>query len=100
MVFVRKGQIVADGTPTQITSLASGRFVRATLRGRSSAKLAAVPGATSVEVRGDTVLVHAHDSDAVARCLLTQTDAYDLEISSGNIEDAFVALTTDEETPS
>ena len=40
-------------------------------RGRA----ARIPGADSVEVRGDTVLIHASDSDAVARYLLTSTPA-------------------------
>jgi ABC-2 type transport system ATP-binding protein len=39
--------------------------------------------------------VHASDSDAVARFLLTATNARDLEITSKNLEDAFLALTTD-----
>jgi len=55
-----------------------------------------VPGADSVEVRGDTVLIHSGDSDAVARFLLTQTAAHDLEIESRGIEDAFIALTSDD----
>ena len=47
-------------------------------------------------MRGDTVLVHARDSDAVARYLLTATAARDLEITSRNLEDAFLALTADD----
>jgi ABC-2 type transport system ATP-binding protein len=48
-----------------------------------------------VELRGDTVLIHATDSDAVARYLLTRTPARDLEIIARGIEDAFLALTGD-----
>jgi ABC-2 type transport system ATP-binding protein len=48
-----------------------------------------------VEERGDTILVHAKDTDPVARYLLTQTSARDLEITSRGIEDAFLALTGD-----
>jgi len=53
-------------------------------------------------VRGDTVLLHAQDTDAVARHLLTQTPARDLEITSRSIEEAFLSLTGDdtEEDPS
>ena len=36
------------------------------------------------------------DSDTVARFLLTQTDARDVDISSKNLESAFVALTADD----
>ena len=47
-------------------------------------------------MRGDTVLIHSTDSDAVARYLLTNTPARDLEITTRGIEDAFIALTSDD----
>ncbi len=100
IILLRHGTIVADGTASQIKSLSAGRTVRATLPGASQAELAAVDGAESVELRGDTVLVHATDSDAVARYLLTRTAARDLEIIARGIEDAFLALTGDDETSS
>jgi ABC-2 type transport system ATP-binding protein len=93
IVLIRLGEIVADGTPAQIKALAAGRTVRATLPGASEAELRAIPGASDAEVRGDTVLVHCTDSDAVARHLLTATQARDLEITTRGIEDAFLALT-------
>ena len=40
--------------------------------------------------------MRAKDSDAVARHLLTSTAARDLEITSHNLEDAFLALTADD----
>ncbi|MEV1330613.1 ABC transporter ATP-binding protein [Micromonospora costi] len=95
IVLVRQGRIVADGTTAEIKNLASGRLVRATLPDADQAALAALPGVDAVEVRGDTVLVTTTDSDPVARHLLTRTAARDLEITSRNLEDAFLALTTD-----
>ena len=41
------------------------------------------------------MLVHAKDTDPVARYLLNETDARDLEIASRSIEDAFLSLTGD-----
>jgi ABC-2 type transport system ATP-binding protein len=96
IVLLRHGRIVADGTSSQIKAMAAGRTVRATLPGANEAALAALPGAESVELRGDTVLVHTNDSDATARYLLTQTAAKDLEIAARGIEDAFLALTGDD----
>ena len=96
IILIRHGQIVADGTAAQVKALAAGRTVRATLPGADPATLSAVPGVDSVEVRGDTVLVHCGDSDAVARYLLTQTAARDLEITTRGLEDAFIALTSDD----
>ncbi|MEU1243601.1 ABC transporter ATP-binding protein [Micromonospora parva] len=94
IVLVRQGRIVADGTTAEIKNLAAGRTVRATLPGADQAALAALPGVDAVEVRGDSVLVRTGDSDAVARHLLTRTAARDVEITSRNLEDAFLALTT------
>ena len=37
---------------------------------------------------------HDGDSDAIARYLLNRTAARDVEITSRNLEDAFLALTT------
>jgi len=97
IVLIRQGRIVADGTTAEIKAMASGRTVRATLAGVNRLALASLPGVEDVEVRGDTVLVRAKDSDAVARYLLTETPARDLEITAQNLEDAFVALTSDDD---
>ena len=96
IVLVRRGRIVADGTPAHVKSLASGRTVRATLPGADQVALLGLPGVESVEVRGDAVLLRTADSDATARHLLNSTDARDLEITAHSLEDAFVALTTDD----
>ena len=50
-------------------------------------------GVDGVETRGESVIVHAKDSDAVARFLLTHTDARDLEITAHGLEEAFLSLT-------
>ncbi|MFC7274996.1 ABC transporter ATP-binding protein [Paractinoplanes rhizophilus] len=97
VVFVRRGRIVADGTAAEVKSLASGRTVRATLPGASEAALGAIAGVDTAEVRGDTVYLHGRDTDTIARHLLTETDARDLEITSRNLEEAFLTLTADEE---
>jgi ABC-2 type transport system ATP-binding protein len=96
IILVRQGRIVADGSASQIKAMTAGRTLRATLPGATAAMFLDVPGADSVEVRADTVRIHASDSDAVARYLLTHTAAHDLEIESRGIEDAFIALTSDD----
>jgi ABC-2 type transport system ATP-binding protein len=70
--------------------------VRATRAGATEQALRAVPGADSIEVRGDTVFIHSGDADKVARYLLTETGAHDLEITSRGLEEAFLALTGDD----
>jgi ABC-2 type transport system ATP-binding protein len=96
VVFVRRGRVVADGTAAQVRAMASGRTVRATWPGADESVLRALAGVESVEVRGDTVFVRGVDTDAVARFLLTRTAARDLEVTSRNLEDAFLALTAED----
>ncbi|OZF47524.1 ABC transporter ATP-binding protein [Rhodococcus sp. 14-2470-1a] len=95
IVLLRHGRIVADGSAAEVKNLASGRTVTATARGVDQTALLHIPGVDHVEMRGERVIVHGKDSDAVARYLLTCTDAVDVEIVSKNLEDAFLALTTD-----
>jgi ABC-2 type transport system ATP-binding protein len=97
VVLVSRGQVVADGTSAEIRALSGGRRISATWEGITTADaltLRQLPGVEDVELRGDTVLVAAADSDAVARHLLTATPARDLQITSRGLEDAFLALTT------
>jgi ABC-2 type transport system ATP-binding protein len=98
IVLVSGGKVVADGTAAEIKALSAGRQVTATWTGvlpADAAHLYDVDGVEDVELRGDTVLVRAKDSDAVARHLLTTTPARDLQITSRGLEDAFIALTGD-----
>src|SRR3954452_17417041 len=98
IVLVSAGRVVADGTAAEIKAMSAGRLVSATWEdiGTSEAvALRALPGVEDVELRGDTVLLRAVDSDAVARHLLTTTPAHDLQITSRGLEDAFLALTGD-----
>jgi ABC-2 type transport system ATP-binding protein len=95
IVLIRSGRIVADGTTAEIKAIANGRQIRATLPGADTRVLASLPGVEDVEVRGDSVLIRGKDSDGVARYLLNNTLARDLEITAQNLEDAFIALTCD-----
>ncbi|NNM44552.1 ABC transporter ATP-binding protein [Knoellia koreensis] len=95
IVLVAHGRVVADGTASEVKAIVSGRTVRATLPDADLVALQALPGVESVEVRGDSVLIASRDSDSVARHLLTNTGARDLEITSRGLEDAFISLTAD-----
>ena len=97
IVLMARGLVVADGTTAEVKALASGRTVRATVPGGLLTddlhRLGDLTGVDAVEVRGESVLVHTADSDAVARYLLDATPAHDLEITARALEDAFVSLT-------
>ena len=95
IVLMSRGRIVADGTTAEIKNLVAGRIVRATLPGADPVALGALPGATEVECAGDRVTINTKDSDAIARHLLTQTAARDVEITAQNLESVFLALTSE-----
>jgi len=98
IVLINRGRLVADGSGSEIKSLASGRTVRATIEGAVSpleSNLSALSGVDSVEVRGDQYFIHTKDSDAVARFLLSHTSARDLEITAKGLEEAFINLTSE-----
>ncbi|WP_144783704.1 ABC transporter ATP-binding protein [Microbacterium sp. BH-3-3-3] len=95
IVLMRGGQIVADGSTTEIKNLVSGRVVQVTLPDADLTALASVPGVDSVEAAGERITVHTRDSDALARHLLTSTTARDLEITAQNLESVFLTLTAE-----
>ncbi|MFL6026617.1 MAG: ABC transporter ATP-binding protein [Friedmanniella sp.] len=101
IILMSRGQVVADGSAAVVKALGAGRTVRATLTSPTDEdvrSLAGLPGVDAVEVRGESLLVHSSDTDAVARHLLTRTSARDLEIVAPGLEDAFLTL-TGEPTP-
>jgi ABC-2 type transport system ATP-binding protein len=97
IILMSQGRVVADGTTSEIKNLVSGRVVHATLPGADQVALAALPDVESVQAQGDRIAIHTKDSDAVARHLLTQTTARDVEITPQNLESVFLALTSEGE---
>ncbi len=97
VVLMRAGRIVADGSVAEVTSLVSGRVVRAAVPGATEAALAALPAVTEVELRAARVAISSSDSDATLRALLTTfPQAHDIEVSAMGLEGAFLSLTGDE----
>jgi ABC-2 type transport system ATP-binding protein len=94
IILMSRGAIVADGPSTEIKATVGSRTIRATLPGADVAALAALPGVTSVETRGEGVVLSCADSDAALRALLpTYPNARDIEVRGAALEDAFVQLT-------
>ena len=94
IVLVNKGEIIADGTTDELRSMNSHRTVTAEFPG-GIPELPELPGVESYETNGNRVQITAQDSDAVARYLLTETDARNLRIVSHSLEDTFLSLTQD-----
>ncbi|MCL5077418.1 MAG: ABC transporter ATP-binding protein [Actinobacteria bacterium] len=93
VVLMRKGKIVADGTAVEIKSMGKRKVVRAHLSNPEISVLSAIDGVTEVVTQGEAITITCSESDLIARYLLTQTNAKNLEISSVGLEEAFLALT-------
>jgi ABC-2 type transport system ATP-binding protein len=95
VVLMRSGRIVADGSVAQVRAAVSGRTVRAVVPGAADLTL---PGVRSAERRGDQITLTCTDSDAAVRALLARyPHAHDIEITALGLEDAFLALTGEDE---
>jgi ABC-2 type transport system ATP-binding protein len=97
-VLMARGTIVADGPTTEIKAMVGSRTIRATIPDADLADLEALPGVTTAERRGEAVVVRCSDSDAAIRALLDRYPvARDIEIAGAGLEEAFLALTGDEQ---
>ncbi|MGL5811055.1 MAG: ATP-binding cassette domain-containing protein, partial [Nocardioides sp.] len=98
IILVAHGKVVADGATEEIRGR-SGRLVSADLDvGRHPQAidlLRSRVGVGSAELRGSRLhlRVSAVNSDSVARLLLEDLDARNLEITGESLESAFVAIT-------
>ena len=103
IVLMARGRIVADGPATEIKAKVSGRILRATIPvagpadPADTAALAALPGVTNAERHGEAVILTCADSDLTLRALLSRFPAArDIEVAGAGIEEAFMALTADD----
>ena len=97
IVLLARGEVVADGPATEIKAKVGGRAIRATLPGADVAQLVALPGVTNADRHGDAVILTCGDSDAALRALLGRfPGARDIEVHGSGLEEAFLALTADE----
>jgi ABC-2 type transport system ATP-binding protein len=106
IVLMARGRIVADGPATEIKAKVSGRIIRATIPvagpagpagSADTAALAGLPGVTNAERHGEAVILTCADSDLTLRALLNRFPAArDIEVAGAGIEEAFMALTADD----
>ncbi|HWD96250.1 MAG TPA: hypothetical protein VG246_07515, partial [Acidimicrobiales bacterium] len=101
IVLMARGQIVADGPPTEIKARVGGRTIRATMPGAELAVVQSVTGVMKAEQRGEGFVITCSDSassDAALRDLLSRFPAArDIEVRGAGLEEAFLNLTGDEE---
>jgi ABC-2 type transport system ATP-binding protein len=96
IVIMNAGRIIADGTPSEIKSVLTGRTLSFTLGDADPSGLDDLVGVTHLERRGTRHILQTEDSDATLWALLAAfPTTSDIEIVSRNMDDAFMALTTE-----
>jgi ABC-2 type transport system ATP-binding protein len=94
ILLMARGRIVADGPATEIKAKVGQRTIRATLPGADLEAVASYAGVTSVERRGEAVVLRCADSDAALHRLLREySAARDIEVRGADLEEAFLELT-------
>jgi ABC-2 type transport system ATP-binding protein len=97
IVVLSDGRIVADGNGAEIKSQVAGRTLSMAADSVDPTAVGRLTGVVRIEWAGARVLLHAVDSDATLRELLRACpQARDIEVTSAKLEDAFLALTTQE----
>jgi ABC-2 type transport system ATP-binding protein len=94
VVVLANGVVVADGTGAEIKASVAGRTITAVVPGTHPAQFLQLPGVSNTDQQGQRMVLHCNDSDTALRALLAAYPAvHDIEISAGNLEDAFLELT-------
>ena len=91
IVMIGAGRILADGPTDVVRRQVAGATVSAVLPPDLDPRT--LPGVLAADRDGARTRLSTADSDALARHLLTATDARELAISPASLEDAFLALT-------
>ena len=96
-ILMSQGKIVADGATAALRQLISGRTLSASFSSEAQGEQAAAfdPSVRITERNGTRFAFQCQNSDRFAAALLGEYQAYDLEISSPSLEDAFIQLTKD-----
>jgi ABC-2 type transport system ATP-binding protein len=95
VAVINQGKIIAEGTPSEIKAQNSGKRIRC-VTALSVASLLRIPGVTDARQDREAVEIRAGEAEAVVRALLASDPSLSgLEITSAGLEDAFLALTQD-----
>ncbi|MEX6429233.1 MULTISPECIES: ABC transporter ATP-binding protein [Ferrimicrobium] len=97
VVVINGGSIIADGTPSQIKATVGTKTIRMALPDIDLSELVTVAGVVNAQRHGLTVVLTCSDSDRALYELLDRyRSARDIEVIGGTLEEAFVALTSEE----
>jgi ABC-2 type transport system ATP-binding protein len=98
IIVINRGRLLADGTPAEIKARAGAKRISFHLDQIDEPFLLGLPALVNVEIRHDLVQIQSSDSD---RTLYAVLDAgyrpRDLEVSSLGLEQAFLAITAEDD---
>jgi ABC-2 type transport system ATP-binding protein len=93
VAVINQGQIIAQGTPSEIKAKTSGKRIRC-ITSLATGTLRQMAGVTEVKEDREAVEIHAIEAESVVRELLARdAQLSGLEITSAGLEEAFLALT-------
>jgi ABC-2 type transport system ATP-binding protein len=98
VIVMARGQVVGDGTAAEIKARAGAGTIRFSIDAQSTAGLDRLPGVIGVEIHGPAALLRTTDTDATVEALYRSgLRVRDLEVRAGDLESAFLDLTTTKE---
>lgn len=98
VAVINKGEIIAEGTPAEIKARTSGQKIRCISR-LSLDEVRQIPGVIAVTTDREALEIRAALAEPVLRELfLRDAMLRGLEVSSAGLEEAFLALTAENET--
>jgi len=90
---INKGTIIAEGTPAQIKSRTAGKKIRC-ITELSATVIHSLSGVSAVQQDRGAMLIHTSQAEDVLRGLLKlDPEVSGIEVSSAGLEEAFLALT-------
>lgn len=98
IVVINKGEIIAEGTPAEIKTRTRGQKVRCITR-LPIEEVRQIPGVLGVTADREALEIRVEGADAVLRELfLRDATLRGLEVTNAGLEEAFLALTAENET--
>ncbi len=95
VVVINRGEIIAEGTPSEIKAKTSGKRIRCR-SGLAIEVVRGLPGVVQVEKDRNQFEIRVIEAEPVLRELLLRDPAISgIDVSSAGLEDAFLALTSD-----
>ena len=98
IVVIDRGHVIAEGTPAAIKARVGGKTVRFRAAGLDEGRVAALSGVGGVRRTGDMYEFYTlRPEDALGRLIAARVAMSDLEVVSAGLEEAFLAITREQE---